>query len=158
MHGVRGWLKIFSCTDPRDNIFLYQPWLLEAGAEDRDGAWREIEFVDCRTSGKTLVVRLPGIDDKESALQLVGRSLATYRERLPEPEAGEYYWADLMHTEVVTLSGRRLGRVVDIYATGANDVLIVQGDGRRAIPFVMDEVVRRVDENASLITVDWEWD
>lgn len=154
IHGTRGWLKVFSCTDPRENIFLYQPWLLEESGAD----WTEMEFADYGTSGKTLVVKLPGIEDRETAHQFVGRSLAVYRERLPEPEPGEYYWADLMHMEVVALTGEQLGRVIDIHATGANDVLVVQGDRRRTIPFVMDEVIRRVDEDASLITVDWEWD
>ena len=158
VHGIRGWLKVFSYTDPRENIFLYQPWLLGEGRKQSGAQWTEIEFADCGTSGKTLVVKLPGIEDREAALELVGRSLAVYREHLPEPESGQYYWTDLMHLEVVTLTGERLGKVVDIHATGANDVLIVQGDGRRAIPFVMDRVVRQVDREAAVITVDWEWD
>ena len=158
IHGIRGWLKVFSYTDPRENIFLYQPWLLGEGGEESGAAWTEVAFADYGTSGKALVVKLPGIEDRETAHQFVGRSLAVYRERLPEPETGEYYWADLMGMEVVALTGERLGRVVDIYATGANDVLVVQGDRRRTIPFVMAEVIRRVNEDVSLITVDWEWD
>ena len=158
VHGIHGWLKVFSCTDPRENIFSYQPWLLGGGRKQGDGEWTEIEFADCGTSGKTLVVKLPGVEDREAALELVGRSLAVYRERLPKPEPGQYYWTDLMHMEVVTLTGEQLGRVVDIHETGANDVLIVQGGRRRSIPFVMDEVIRRVDQDAAVITVDWEWD
>ncbi len=158
VHGTRGWLKVFSYTDPRENIFLYQPWLLGEGSKGNGTKWTEIEFADCGTSGKTLVVKLPGIEDREAALELVGRSLAVYRERLPKPEPGQYYWTDLMHMEVVTLTGEQLGRVVDIHETGANDVLIVRGDRRRSIPFVMDEVIRRVDQDAAVITVDWEWD
>ncbi len=158
IHGVRGWLKVFSYTDPRENIFLYQPWLLAQGGEEDGTAWTEIEFADCGTSGKTLMAKFPGIEDRESAYQFVGRSLAVYRDRLPAPEPGEYYWTDLMNMEVVALTGERLGRVADIHATGANDVLIVQGNRRLTIPFVMDEVIRQVDLEASLITVDWEWD
>ena len=158
VHGTRGWLKVFSYTDPRENIFLYQPWLLGECRKGNGTEWTEIEFADCGTSGKTLVVKLPGVEDREAALELVGRSLAVYRERLPEPEPGQYYWTDLMHMEVVTLTGEQLGRVVDIHETGANDVLIVEGGRRRSIPFVMDEVIRRVDQDAAVITVDWEWD
>ena len=158
VHGIRGWLKVFSYTEPRENIFLYQPWLLGEGNRQSGAQWSEIEFADCGTSGKTLVVKLPGIEDREAALEFVGRSLAVARGHLPEPESGQYYWTDLMHLEVVTLAGERLGKVVDIHATGANDVLIVQGDRRRAVPFVMDEVIREVDREAAVITVDWEWD
>ena len=158
VHGIRGWLKVFSYTDPRENIFLYQPWLLGDGSKQGDGKWTNVEFADCGTGGKTLVVKLPGIEDREAALEFVGRSLAIDRERLPEPEPGQYYWTDLMRMEVVTLTGEQLGRVVDIHETGANDVLVVRGDRRRSIPFVMDEVIRRVDRDAAVITVDWEWD
>lgn len=158
VHGIRGWLKVFSYTDPRENIFQYQPWLLGQGKKQSGEKWTEIEFADWGTSGKTLVVKLSGIEDREAALEFVGRPLSVFRERLPELESGQYYWTDLMHMEVVTLTGKCLGRVVDIHATGANDVLVVQGNGRRAIPFVVDEVIRQVDRDAAVITVDWEWD
>ncbi|MCY4155212.1 MAG: ribosome maturation factor RimM [Gammaproteobacteria bacterium] len=155
VHGIRGWLKLFSYTDPKENIFLYQPWLL---GRDNGASWTEVEFVDHGASGKTLVVKLPGLEDREAALALVGAVLALSREQLPAPAPGEYYWADLMGMEVVTVTGEDLGRVVDIRATGANDVLIVQGEKRRAIPFVMAEVVRQVDQVGAVITVNWPWD
>ena len=157
MHGVHGWLKLFSYTDPRENIFSYQPWLLGDDGKAGGAAWSEIEFADYGSSGKTLLVKLPGVEDREAAQVLVGSTLALYRAQLPEPEHGEYYWTDLMGMEVVALGGERLGRVVNIRATGANDVLIVQGERRRTIPFVMEEVVREVDQAGAVITVDWEW-
>lgn len=158
VHGIHGWLKLFSYTDPRENIFSYQPWLLGKHARDDGAGWRAVKFTDHGASGKTLVVKLPGIEDRETAFALVGSMLAVARERLPEPEPGEYYWADLMGMEVVATAGERLGRVVDIRATGANDVLIVQGEQRRSIPFVMGEVVKQVDKDGAVITVDWQWD
>ena len=158
VHGVRGWLKVFSYTAPRENIFLYQPWLLGEGRQNAGATWSEIEFVECGARGKTLVVKFPGIEDRETAIRFIGRPLAVPRNSLPEPESGEYYWADLLQMEVVTLTGKRLGRVVDICETGANDVLVVEGDKRRSIPFVMDEVISQVDPDGAVITVDWEWD
>jgi 16S rRNA processing protein RimM len=43
-------------------------------------------------------------------------------------------------------------------ATGANDVLVVDGPGERLIPFVPGEVILDVDLAAGVIRVDWEWD
>ena len=37
LHGVRGWMKIFSYTSPRENIFTYESWLLEV----LPGSWEE---------------------------------------------------------------------------------------------------------------------
>ena len=158
VQGLRGWLKLFSHTEPRENVFLYQPWLLGNSGKACGAAWTEIEFADYGTSGKSLTVKLPGIEDREAALALVGKMLAVCREQLPEPASGEYYWADLIGMEVIAPTGARLGRVVDIRATGANDVLIVQGETRRSVPFVMGEVVRDVDQAGAVITVDWKWD
>ena len=104
------------------------------------------------------MVKLPGVEDRETADKMIGRPVAVQREHLPEPASGEYYWTDLLHMEVVALSGKRLGRVVDIRATGSNDVLVVEGETRCSIPFVMDEVIRQVDLEGAIISVDWEWD
>lgn len=158
VHGVRGWLKVFSFTEPRENIFLYQPWLLGDGDKETDATWSEIKFDEYGSRGKTLVVKFPGVEDREAADRFIGLPLAVLRSRLPEPEPGEYYWTDLMHMEVVTRTGKRLGRVVDIMETGANDVLVVEGEKRSPIPFVMDEVVTQVDLDDAVITVEWEWD
>jgi 16S rRNA processing protein RimM len=158
VHGVRGWLKVFSYTDPRENIFLYQPWLLGEGKRNADATWTEVKFDEHGKIGKALVVKFPGVDDRETAVQLIDRPVAVQRERLPKPASGEYYWVDLLHMEVVSQTGRHLGRVADIRATGANDVLVVEGVKRCSIPFVMDEVIRQVDLDRAIITVDWEWD
>ena len=158
VHGVRGWLKVFSYTEPRDNIFLYQPWLLGENDKNTGTTWNEIEFDEYGSRGKTLVVKFPGVENRETAGRFTGRPLAVLRDRLPAPASDEYYWTDLMHMEVVTVTGRRLGRVVDILETGANDVLVVEGDKRCPIPFVMGEVIRRVDLDGAVITVEWEWD
>ena len=160
VHGVRGWLKVFSYTEPKENIFLYQPWLLGEDNKNAEATWTEVEFVEYGKRGKTLVVKFPGVEDRETAGRFIGRPLAVARDRLPEPASGEYYWADLLHMDVVALAGKRLGRVVDIRETGANDVLVVEGDKRRSIPFVMGEVIRQVDMDSAVITVEWEseWD
>ena len=158
VHGVRGWLKVFSYTKPRENIFLYQPWLLGEADNSAGATWTEIEFADCGNRGKSLVVKFAGVEDRDSAGQFIGRQVAVYRASLPEPGSGEYYWTDLLGMEVVTLAGKRLGKVVDILETGANDVLVVEGDRRRSVPFIREEVIRQVDLDSALITVEWEWD
>jgi 16S rRNA processing protein RimM len=43
-----------------------------------------------------------------------------------------------------------------VLATGANDVLIVEGERRRLVPFLVEEVVKRVDLGARTIVVEWD--
>ena len=68
----------------------------------------------------------------------------------------EYYWVDLEGMRVETLDGQALGTVSNLFATGANDVLVVEGERRRLIPFVLDDVVTRVDRDKRTISVDWD--
>ena len=150
-HGLKGWLRVFSCTQPRENIFAYRPWLLE-----RDGGWIEQDFSDSECRGAELLVRFAGVEDRDAAGAWVNRQVAVWRARLPEPAPGEYYWADLLGLEVVTLSGDSLGKVVELRETGANDVLIVAGKTRCLVPFIRPDVVRRVDLENGAISVDWQ--
>jgi 16S rRNA processing protein RimM len=76
---------------------------------------------------------------------------------LPETAPDEYYWTDLEGMQVVNIDGRLLGRVAYLLATGANDVLVVQGDEEILVPFVAGSVIRNVDMAKGVISVDWQW-
>jgi 16S rRNA processing protein RimM len=151
VHGLQGWVKLRSHTDPIDRILDYQPWLLRTR-----GSERAVAGVEGRLQGKGLMVHLPGADDRDAAEALVGSEIWVDRERLPPAAPGEYYWIDLEGLEVVTVEGRALGRVHHMMATGANDVMAVHGDRERLIPFLQPDVVTAVDLEAGRITVDWD--
>ena len=78
------------------------------------------------------------------------------RDALPPPKPGEYYWVDLEGLRVETVEGMELGRIDHLFATGANDVLVVRGERERMIPFVQPEVVTGVDFDAGVVVVDWD--
>jgi len=152
-HGVRGWLKVYSWTQPRENILRYDPWLLQ-----RNGAWRSVRVLDGRRQGKSIVVRLEGIDDRDEALALRDAEVAIRRDQLETLEDGEYYWSDLIGLRVRNLAGEPLGEVTGLLETGADDVLVIRGDSERLVPFSSPEIVRSVDLVAGEIIVDWELD
>ncbi|HEV7122280.1 MAG TPA: ribosome maturation factor RimM [Rhodanobacter sp.] len=153
LYGVQGWLKIESWAEPRMRIFDYQPWLLGAAPD----AERKISGVKGRTQGKGLVAQLPGVDDREQAAALIGTDIHVARDQLPAPAKDEYYWVDLVGLEVVTTQDEALGRVSHLFATGANDVVVVRdGPRERLIPFVQGSYVRSVDLSAGRMVVDWD--
>jgi len=151
LHGVSGWVKVFSHTDPKENIFTYQPWLVKF-----KGQWREMVVSAHRTQGKGLVAKIESVNEREAARELIGSEVAILRTQMPKASKGEYYWADLVGLEVVTTEGVVLGRVDHLIATGANDVLVVKGDRQRLVPFVTGMYVIEVDLDAGVIQVDWD--
>jgi 16S rRNA processing protein RimM len=135
--GVQGELKLRSYTDPIHGIARYRPWQLRQRGEAH-------EFSDprVRPHGKGLLLRLPGVDDRDAA----------------ERWAGQYYWADLEGMAVSTVDGVELGTVSHLFSTGANDVMAVAGERERLIPYINDQVIRSVDPDARRIVVDWDPD
>jgi 16S rRNA processing protein RimM len=148
--GLAGWVRVFSHTRPRGNLLDYDPWYVADGA-----AWREVRVAETRAAPGKLFVRIEGILDRDAARALTGRDIAVRRAQFGPAPAGEYYWFDLIGLQVVDMAGRNLGSVTALRETGANDVLVVEGEERHLIPFVADRVVREVDLERRVIRVDW---
>lgn len=153
LFGVRGWVRIFSHTEPREAILDYRRWYLQKG-----GDWQEKKVAEGQRHGKSVIARLENVDDRDAAAVLIGSNIAVPRSDLPEPGDGTYYWADLVGLRVVNCDGAELGKVAYVMETGANDVLVTGGDRERLIPFVADKVILGVDFDKGVINVDWEWD
>jgi len=151
VYGVHGWVRVRSYTKPVERILDYGPWHL------RHGGCVEVQPVaEGGLRGKGLIARLAGIGDRDEAARLTGAEILAERSRFAAPEPGTFYWADLVGLRVRTTDGQALGIVDHLLETGANDVLVVTGDRRRLIPFVVDDVVQSVDLEGSLIVVDWD--
>jgi len=123
LFGVQGWVKIFSHTQPRKNILSYQPWHIEI-----DGQWQTLDIVKGREQGKTIVAQLKDINDREQARSMIGVDLYIEKSQLPKLSEGEYYWEDLIGLEVVNQNNVILGKVSNLVDTGANNVLVINGE------------------------------
>lgn len=149
--GVRGWVKIFSETKPKENIFSYSPWQINL-----NGQWQTVKVIQGKPHGKGLVAQLESCVDRDQAQQLVGAEIAVDKAQLPEAGEGEYYWADLIGLRVVTLDGQALGQVDHLFETGANDVVVVKGERERLIPFVQGRYIIEISLETGVMRVDWD--
>ena len=150
-HGVRGWVRLHSFTDPIENIFSYQPWLVDASSD------KTLVIADYQTPAKGFIVKIVGIDDRDAASRLTGTTLFCPRVDLPVLTGHtSYYWNDLIGCQVINQDGTCLGTVASLLETGANDVLVVTADASEVlIPFVQPQFVVAVDLAARRIQVNW---
>lgn len=152
-YGVKGWVKIQPFTESVDSLLDYPEWWM--GDEAR---WQLCEVEEVGVHGKSVIAKFAGCDDRTAAFALKGKEIAVPREDLPETDDDEYYWSDLVGLEVENLQQQPFGKIKEVFATGANDVLVVQGEGKeRLIPFT-NEVIRQVDLAAGRMQVDWDAD
>lgn len=157
-YGIRGWLRIYSSTEQAESIFDYQPWFLKI-----KGAWQPTELENWRHHNHEIIVKLKGVDDREAAQILANIEIGVDLSVFPELEEGDYYWHDLIGCSVINLEGYAMGTVTEMMETGSNDVLVVKantkdafGKQERLIPFLYEQVVKRVDLTTKTIEVDWD--
>lgn len=154
LHGVQGWVKIYSDTQPRENILTYKPLYLM-----QNGQWVEWQLKQGRLQGKTVVAKPIACNDRESARALMGLDIAVKRSQLSQSmDTGEYYWVDLEGLTVINREGVALGQVDYLFETGSNDVLVVKGERERMIPYIFQQVVLDVDLKKGQMLVDWDAD
>jgi 16S rRNA processing protein RimM len=156
VYGVKGWVKVYSYTEPSEQILNYLPWYLKKGAKQHS-----VKVVEGKKQGKGLVALTDGIEDRTQAEELIGSEIWVDKDQLPNLEKGDYYWHQLEGLEVFNEAGEFLGEVSHLFETGANDVLVVKAseksidDMERLIPYVEKEIVLEIDLEERRILVAW---
>ena len=149
-HGVKGQVKVFSNTSPRENIVTYSPWLIE-----QHGLTKTVK-VSGKCQGKNVVARIEGVEDRDQAQAMAGAKVFIDNNQLPNLSKGDYYWSQLIGLQVINTQNIEFGEIDHMLETGANDVMVVQGDRERLIPYVMNEVIKSIDLENKQIVVDWD--
>jgi 16S rRNA processing protein RimM len=154
-HGVRGWLKLQSYTQPTDNILHYPRWFIQNHDD-----WLPVDMatlsIDPGNNGH-IRIKFAGCENPETARLYTNLLIGVTKDQLPALSQGDYYWSDLEGLTVINNDGIMFGQVSHLFSTGANDVLVVKGDRERLLPYTTD-VILAVDLDKGEIRVDWDAD
>lgn len=147
-HGIAGEVKVFPTTDDPKRFKKLKEVILEPEKENRILHITGVKFV------KNLVVlkfqEFASINDVQ---RLREKKLYVTRENAVKLKKNEYFIADLIGLKVQSTDGRNLGTLTDVITTGANDVYVLQGDGRELLVPAIRECIREVDLEAGTMTV-----
>ncbi len=147
---MKGYLKVYPFAESTDPFAPGKQLTMEWP----DGESKTVTVVDSQAYKNFFRIAFDGITDRTSAETLIGAGLYIDRAKLPEPEAGHWYWCDLIGLEVYQADGSRLGRVENLFETGSNDVLVVKQGNREVLVPVIESVVCSVDLEKKRIMVD----
>jgi 16S rRNA processing protein RimM len=150
---VRGWVKVDCFGAPSEA--LLQAKICFVGTQED---WRRAEVAEIEQHGQRIALRLDGIADRDHAAQLRHKQVALERAALPPTASGEFYWHDLQGLQVTNLQGERLGLVADLIETGANQVLVVRGEGSEVLIPFLESIIHRVDVPGRALVADWQAD
>ena len=141
--GIKGEVKVIPYTDDIEqfkkikNIYVNNDVM-------------EIESV--RYHKNTIILKFKGIDTMNDAENIKNSILKIQRTKKKLPQ-NTYYITDLIGVDVYTDEDKLLGKVKDIYNTGANDIYIVETSENKEILLpAIKEVIKKVDiENKKII-------
>jgi|TARA_B110000263_G_C15254829_1_gene485956 16S rRNA processing protein RimM len=151
-HGIKGWVKVISFTDPIENILSYKKWTISDNQTEKTYC-----LEDSRIQGNKIVIKLEGVNNRDDADLLKNLQIEVNRSDLPKLDENSYYWEDLVDFNVIDINGMHVGKVDSLFRTGSNDVLVIinKTKQRLLVPFIMVEVIKYVDLDKELISIDW---
>lgn len=149
-HGIRGWLKVEIYSDI-ENRLSYLDTVLVGKKEARA---MEMQIEASREDGRTALLKLKAVDDRNAAEALFGYSLFIPDEQMLPPPDGMHYIHDLIGCKVVDAeTGEDRGTVTDVMLLPANDVYVVECNGQETLVPAVPEFIRMVDTDNKRITV-----
>ena len=147
-HGIRGEVKVFPTTDDPRRFEALPSLLLDTGKE-----LCELEIQRVKYFKQFVILKFKDVDDINEIEPYKGKSLYVTRDMAVPLGENEYYIADLIGMEVFLEDGSLFGRIKDVMETGANDVYIVQTQGKEVLIPAIKDCIRQVDvkENKMVI-------
>ena len=156
-HGLKGEVRVFPLTDVAGRfdglkqVTLSRPRGQQEATVVHDSV--DIEWV--KYVGRVVAVKFRGVNDRAAAeefrqlyLQVPKAEVAT----LPE---GSFYVFDIIGLDVVDLDGTHIGRIVDVFSTGSNDVYTVERDGGGQVLLpAIKQVVKSISLADGLVVID----
>jgi 16S rRNA processing protein RimM len=150
-HGVRGALKVVPYGETLGEQSAGEKLFLNPDAK---GVRPELTLAALRPQGKFWVVQFHELSDMDAAQRVVGEELFVPEDRLSPTEEGEYYHFQLLGLSVVTVGGRYLGILERIMETGANDVYVVNCEGKELLVPAVEGIICEVDLALGKMVID----
>jgi 16S rRNA processing protein RimM len=150
VHGIKGYLKLYSSAESTD--FFRPGKQLTLHREGRESSIYKV--LDFQPHKKGFRIAFEGISTRDAAELLVGCEIYIKRSALPAPEKDAWYWCDLIGLEVFKTDHTHVGRIENIFSTGANDVFVVKDGMKETLIPAIASIIRHIDLDQKSMTVE----
>ncbi len=147
--GIKGMVKVNPFTDDISQFEEKETILV-----DKKGNLLEIQIEEVKYSKNQVLLKLKGIETVEEAEKYRNCYLKLPREKARKLPKNTYFIADLIGLEVYTEEGKLLGKVDDIYNTGASDIYVIKDElGKQILLPAIKDVIKQIDLEQEKIVV-----
>lgn len=150
-HGIRGDVRVMPTTDfVAERFAKGQDLYLQQAGEPL-----KLIVELARQHKGFILVKFVGYDNINDVQAFRDHELMVSGKDQQPLEDGQYYYHQIIGLSVKTVDGEELGTIKEILSPGANDVWVVQRDGKKDLLLpVIDDVVKDVDLDAGEVTVE----
>ena len=139
--GIKGQLKVKPFTDDMERFEE-----LKTVYKCKKNEMKKVEIEDVKYNKQCVLLKVKGIEDLTQAEKYKGLFLKIDRKDAKKLPKDTYFIADILGLEVYTDEGELLGKVDDIFPTGANDVYVVKDElGKQILLPSIPEVLKEID-------------
>lgn len=148
-HGIKGEVKVFPTTDDVNRFKKLKQITLDTGKEHI-----ELEVEGVKFFKQLVILKFKGIDNINEIEKYKGKDLLVTRENAVQLKKDEYFVYDIIGSTVITDTEEELGELVEVLATGANDVYVVKSkDDKEILLPSIKECILDVDVENKIIKV-----
>lgn len=147
--GLDGRLKINAFTD---DIRRFDK--LKTIYIDKKGNLEAHNILSVRYNKNQVILKLDNIDSIEEAEKLRGYYIKIDKKDAVKLPKNAYFIADLLNSDVYTEQNEHLGKIIDIFPTGSNDVYVVKDElGKQILLPATEEVIKNINIKEKKIIV-----
>ena len=153
VHGIKGELKIFPTTDEIKRFDKLTKFYIVNSDDASDNDFKDLDFYEkesVKYLKNTVVLKIKNIDNIELATKYIGKNLYVDRTDAVKLSLNEYYVMDLIGMNAY-YDEREVGKVVDIMKTKANDIVVVNFNGKEVLIPMVSDYIEKVDLEKELI-------
>jgi len=149
-NGLKGNLKVKPLTDDITRFEDLESVYIQKGKELIEFNIQDVKYIK-----NMVILKLEGIDNIDEAEKYKNFYIKINRENAVELEDDSYFIVDIIGCEVYTDSNQLLGKVIDVFSTGSNDVYTVKNsEGKEILLPAIEDVIKDVDIQNKKITVE----
>lgn len=147
--GLKGEIKIKPFTDDITKFNKFKTIYVSMKEE-----LKEFKIEHVRFSKNMVFLKLEGINTIDEAENYRNLYLKIKRDKNEKLEKDTYYVVDILDCKVYTEEQKELGKVIDVFSTGSNDVYVVKDElGKQVLLPAIKDVIKNIDIENKTITV-----
>jgi 16S rRNA processing protein RimM len=147
-HGLTGQLRIVSYSESEETFFRAGSVFLSLDKKELF----ENKVVSLKRQRSAYILRLSHVNSIDVAERYKGAEILINKEFLKK-ERDEFFWYELIGLKVYLPSDKYVGMLKRIFSTGANDVFVVEGEGKEYLIPAIHQVIKEIDITDKKIVV-----